>query len=207
VPIDDEFHPEAVEVLRRRAKTELRKRLRGVRKNLPNVSVEEHSLAIIEVLEAQDAMRTAKRVALFHPILARKEIDLRPLDARLRARGVEVSYPYIDPDTKVMSFRRTESMLELEEQGFGYAEPSATTPEAESLDVIVVPALALDPRGHRLGYGAGYYDRTIVRYAPPARTLGIVFHFQLLVEVPNTATDVPVDVVISERGIQGGNAP
>lgn len=205
MPIEEEFDPEAVRELRRRAKIELRKRLRGVRKNLPSASVEQHSRDIVEALLAHEAMRDAKHVALFFPIVARKEVDLRALDAHLRGRGAEVSYPHIDPATKRMTFRRTGSTDELEERGFGFAEPSPDAPEAEALDVIVVPALALDPEGRRLGYGAGYYDRTVPRYAPPARTLGVVFHFQLLVEVPTSATDVPIDVVITERGVQGGH--
>jgi 5-formyltetrahydrofolate cyclo-ligase len=61
-----------------------------------------------------------------------------------------------------------------------------------------VPALAADPRGHRIGYGAGYYDRALPSYVPPAATFVVVFDFQLLAEVPCTEGDVPVDRIVTD---------
>jgi 5-formyltetrahydrofolate cyclo-ligase len=67
--------------------------------------------------------------------------------------------------------------------------------------VIVVPGLNFDLDGNRIGYGAGYYDRTLVRY-PSAVTIGVAFDFQMIAEVPVTSTDVPVSLVITERGLR-----
>jgi len=63
---------------------------------------------------------------------------------------------------------------------------------------VLVPALALDSRGHRLGYGAGYYDRTLPRFCPPAVSIGVAYDFQLLVELPVTEGDVPCDWIVTD---------
>ena len=64
-----------------------------------------------------------------------------------------------------------------------------------------MPALGVAPSGHRIGYGAGYYDRTLPLHAPPAVTLAVAYDFQLLAEVPVTEGDVPVDFIVTDRRV------
>jgi 5-formyltetrahydrofolate cyclo-ligase len=180
-------------------KAELRKRLRGVRKTTPLEACQARSAKIVARLEAHPAVAAAKRVALFWPIEARHEVDLRTLDASLRARGAVVAYPAIEPDTGVMTLRVVSDVGQLEERGLGFAEPAADAPDASPLDVVVVPALAVDPTGHRIGYGAGYYDRTLPRYAPPATSIAVAYDWQLVSEVPFTSGDVRVDAVVTDE--------
>lgn len=189
------------DVIRTKVKAELRKRMRGVRKTTPIEACGERSAKIIAALEAHPLFLQPKVVALFWPIVARHEIDLRPLDQRLRGRGVDVAYPAIDPETGAMTFRVVTDVAHLEEAGFGFAEPPKDAPEAKALDVIVVPALAVDPRGHRIGYGAGYYDRTLPAYAPPAKTVIVAFDWQLVAEVPMTEGDVACDWVVTDARV------
>jgi 5-formyltetrahydrofolate cyclo-ligase len=182
-------------------KAELRKRLRGVRKTTPIEACAERSARIVARLEKHPAVAAARAVALFWPILDRHEVDLRALDASLRARGVRVAYPSIDPDSNDMVFRFVADPSSLEEAGFGFAEPPSDLPAATALDVVVVPAIAADPTGQRIGYGAGYYDRTIPKYAPPAVTIGVVFDWQLVAEVPATETDVALGWVVTDARV------
>jgi 5-formyltetrahydrofolate cyclo-ligase len=85
----------------------------------------------------------------------------------------------------------------------GFREPPADAPPASELDVIVVPALAVDPRGHRIGYGAGHYDRTLAALGPGVVSVAVAFDFQLLAEIPNTDGDVAVGwVVTDERAME-----
>jgi 5-formyltetrahydrofolate cyclo-ligase len=193
------FIPSSEEdLLRRRVKAELRKRMRGLRKALPASACAARSARIVDALVP--VLEPARSVALFWPIEERHEVDLRPLDARLRARGARVAYPGVDPETGAMAFRFVDDPDAMEEQGFGFREPSLRAPEAApgALDAIVVPALAADPRGHRIGYGAGYYDRALPSFVPPAATVVVVFDFQLLAEVPCTEGDVPVDRIVTD---------
>lgn len=187
------------EFLRFKVKAELRKRMRGVRKTAPLEACTERSLKIVTALEAHEAVKAAKRVALFWPILERHEVDLRSLDAALRARSVDVAYPSIDPDSGAMTFRLTDDTSTLKDAGYGFAEPSPEAPLATDLDVVVVPALAIDPTGHRIGYGAGYYDRTLPKYAPPAVTIGVAYEWQLVPEVPATEGDVRLAWIVTDR--------
>lgn len=185
--------------IRVKVKAELRKRLRGVRKTTPLEACQARSVKIVARLEAHPALLAAKTVALFWPIEARHEVDLRALDTSLRARGVRVAYPSIDGETGVMTFRFVDDLAtSMVERGFGFSEPSADAPEAPLLDVIVVPAIAVDPVGHRIGYGAGYYDRTLPRFAPPATSIAVAYDWQLVAEVPALADDVPCDQVVTD---------
>jgi 5-formyltetrahydrofolate cyclo-ligase len=189
------FPPEQEELLRRRAKAELRKRLRGLRRTVPAASCDERSTRIVERLLGLEPITRARGVSLFWPMTERHEVDLRALDARLRALGIRVAYPAVDPETHAMTFRFVSAPEAMVDAGGGLFEPGAHEPVAakDDLDAIVVPALALDSRGHRIGYGAGYYDRTLPAFALPAVTVGVAFDFQLLAEVPATDGDVAVD--------------
>jgi 5-formyltetrahydrofolate cyclo-ligase len=189
------------DAIRFRVKTELRKRMRGLRNTFPAAVCAAKSARIVARLEAHEALAGAKHVALFWPIEARHEVDLRAFDTSLRARGVAVYYPAIDPETHVMTFRQVTDVAALTDLTFGFAAPPADAPEAKAgeLDVIVVPALAIAPSGHRIGYGAGYYDRTIPPFLPHAKTVGVAYDFQILAEVPVTPGDVALGFVVTDE--------
>jgi 5-formyltetrahydrofolate cyclo-ligase len=195
------------EQIRFAVKAELRKRLRGVRKTAPLEACAERSRAIASRLEAHEALAAAKRVALLWPILARHEVDLRALDEALRARGVEIAYPAIDPETGDMTFRVVTDPSTLEEQGYGFMEPPPDAPVASALDVVVVPAIAVDPTGHRIGYGAGYYDRALPKVAPPAIPIAVAYDWQLVAEVPFTDGDVRCRWVVTDLRVFDASAP
>jgi len=184
--------------IRLKVKAELRKRLRGVRKTTPLEACEVRSTALATRLAAHPAVLAASSIALFWPIVSKHEVDLRAFDASLRARGVRIAYPAIDADSNVMTFRFVDDAAQLEEKGFGFSEPALDTPEATALDVVIVPAIAVDPTGHRIGYGAGYYDRTLPRFAPPAVSIAVAFDWQLVAEVPAMPDDVRCQVVITD---------
>lgn len=184
--------------VRAKVKAELRKRLRGVRQAAPASACSARSSAIVARLLELPEVVQARRVALFFPIEERHEVDLRALHQQLQARGQSTWYPAIDADTRVMTFRRVVDTAELEERGLGFAEPAPDAEEASELDVVVVPCLAIDDRGYRIGYGAGFYDRCLPRFCPPAFAVAVAYDYQLLVEVPNTSRDVAVAAVVTD---------
>jgi 5-formyltetrahydrofolate cyclo-ligase len=195
------FIPSSQEdVLRARVKAELRKRMRGLRKALPASACAERSARIVERLGAVSPIAQARAVALFQPMEDRHEVDLRPLGSTLIERGVRVAYPAVDPETRAMAFRFTAGPDDLEPGAFGILEPKPHCPEAlpGSLDAIVVPCLAADPRGQRIGYGAGFYDRALPRFAPPAAAIVVAFDFQLLAEIPETPLDFATGWVVTD---------
>jgi 5-formyltetrahydrofolate cyclo-ligase len=189
--------------LRRRVKAELRKRMRGLRRALPASACAERSARIVARLGVLEPVARARSVALFWPIEERHEVDLRELDARLRERGVRVAYPGVDPETHAMTFRFVADPEAMRVEGLGFREPLADMPQAApgELDVVIVPALAADPRGHRIGYGAGYYDRTLPGFPAPAVSAAVIFDFQLVAEAPTTEGDVAVDWIVSDARV------
>jgi 5-formyltetrahydrofolate cyclo-ligase len=196
-----EIDADAERALRYQAKAVLRKRARALRSTIPSAAIAERSAKIREAALALDVVRQARSVALFYPIESRSEVDLRPMDSALRARGVAIAYPAIDAETRVMTFRFVNDPEAMEERGLGFREPSTAELEAATLDVIIVPALAIDPRGHRLGYGAGFYDRTLPRFCPPARKVGVAYDFQLTPDLPVTEGDIPLDFVVTDARV------
>lgn len=183
--------------------------MRGLRNTTPLSACLERSALVVAKLEAHPHFALARNVALFWPIEARHEIDLRALDASLRARGVSVFYPAIDPETSLMTFKKVTDPATLEEAGYGFSEPASDAPGAApgELDTILVPALAVDVDGHRIGYGAGYYDRALPAFVPPAVTFVVAYDYQLISEVPVTEGDLALAWVVTDRRIFPAGAP
>jgi 5-formyltetrahydrofolate cyclo-ligase len=194
----------AEDPLRQRVKAELRKRLSGVRNALPSSACAERSSRICAALLALEPFAKAGTAALFWPIENRHEVDLRALDALLRERGVRIAYPSVAVETGAMTFHFVDHPETMEERiayGVRLRQAALDQPPVSpgELDIIVVPALAVDPSGHRIGYGAGCYDRTLPQFAPPATSVAVAFDFQVVVEVPCTPHDVPVDFVVTDE--------
>ncbi|RVT86586.1 5-formyltetrahydrofolate cyclo-ligase [Rhodobacteraceae bacterium CCMM004] len=129
----------------------------------------------------------------------RTEIDPRPAMAEAARHG-PVAVPVIEGPGKPLRFRRWTPEAALVEGPFGVAIPAEgpwIVPE-----VLIVPLLAFDARGWRLGYGGGYYDRTLagLRAAGPVHALGFAFAAQEVPHVPTDPTDAPLDGVVTERG-------
>lgn len=178
-------------------KAELRRRLRAARSGLVVSEWARASQAIVARLERHPALLAATHVALFWPMILRREVDLRALDPGLRRRGVRVSYPYYS--VGALGFRQCDDPAQLIDNPWGFREPG---PECSEVvlgvsSVIVLPALALTRAGQRLGYGAGFYDRVLDRYSS-ASTIGTCFDFELLDQLPREAHDRPVDWVVTD---------
>lgn len=189
--------PEEHVALVMRAKAELRKRLRGLRQTTPASALAKRSARIVQHAASLPAMATASSVALFWPIEERHEVDLRALDELLRARGASIAYPSIDTAIGAMTFRFA-ATADLEDDAMGFRGAPASAPLATP-DVIVVPALALDEHGRRLGYGAGFYDRALANAT--GTKVGVAYDFQLLVEVPALENDVSMNIVVTDARI------
>ncbi len=125
------------------------------------------------------------------------EIDIRPLLLALAARGHAIALPVTPPRGQPLGFRRWREGDPMERERFGTVRP--TGPEIVP-DLLLVPLLAFDRRGHRLGYGGGYYDRTLA-LLPQAGRLGCAFAAQEMDAVPAGPHDILLPAVATERGI------
>jgi 5-formyltetrahydrofolate cyclo-ligase len=145
--------------------------------------------------------QSARSIALFCPIGS--EIDPSPIEAAARAKGLQIVYPRVNGNALV--FHESERACFVPGP-FGLSEPASADPTValSNVDLIVVPGLAFDPRtGHRIGYGAGFYDRALgeALHAERARALGIAFSLQLRESVVPAEHDVPLDAIAHEGGL------
>ncbi len=125
------------------------------------------------------------------------EIDIRPLLWALHARGHPILLPETPKRGNPLIFRRWRPGMTMMAERFGTFRP--TGPVAAP-DILLVPLLAFDRAGNRLGYGGGFYDRTLAAL-PHAQTIGCAFAAQELDDVPTTDHDARLDVIATERGI------
>jgi 5-formyltetrahydrofolate cyclo-ligase len=138
------------------------------------------------------------RVSGFFPI--RSEINPIPLMRRLADRGAPLALPVLVAPGEPLVFRSWSFGQPLAAGIWGIREPLADAPEVLP-DVLIVPLLAFDRRGNRLGYGAGYYDRTLhrLRARKPVVAIGLAFAIQEIPDVPVTSRDARLDLVLTDR--------
>ena len=160
----------------------------------------EAALEMAETAEREIDFVPGQVISGFWPL--RSEVDVRPLMFALREKGARLCLPAI-LDKATIVFRELVRGAALVEMGFGTAGPGE---EAAMLDpdIMLVPLAAFDARGHRIGYGAGYYDRAISRLQEKGRAprlIGVAFGCQQVEEVPDEPHDVLLPELLSERGL------
>jgi 5-formyltetrahydrofolate cyclo-ligase len=126
------------------------------------------------------------------------EIDIRPLLRRLAEAGHQLALPVTPPRGQPLVFRRWAWGEALQPGRFGTSVPPDTA-ETVTPTALLVPLLAFDSRGRRLGYGGGYYDRTLAGL-PCAWAVGVAFAGQQVALVPAGAHDVPLHGIATEAG-------
>ena len=134
------------------------------------------------------------RVALYAAI--RNEVDVGGLDAALRRAGSAIAYPRVDGPGLTFHEVALDALVPSGKFKIPEPRPDAPIVMPEQLDALVIPGLAFDRSGHRIGYGAGFYDALLKR-APQARRIGVCYDFQLVESVPHGPTDEQVHVVVT----------
>jgi 5-formyltetrahydrofolate cyclo-ligase len=164
-----------------------------MRQRLKELSPDERYLRSLRICEKlRSCFSGRKSVALFAPKLTEPDLDLC-WDLNL-LRDLLVSYPRCHGEA--LSFHVVSALSELLPGPFGIREPQAG-PTPEQLDIIVVPGLAFTAAGHRLGRGAGFYDKFLSAVPPGTIKIGACFNFQLLADIPQESHDALVDFVVS----------
>jgi 5-formyltetrahydrofolate cyclo-ligase len=139
-------------------------------------------------------------VSGFSPL--KSEINPVPLMRAFAAAGASLALPVVAGRGQPLIMRAWNFGEPLVSGVWGIREPPATAAEVFP-DVLIVPLLAFDRTGHRIGYGAGYYDMTIarVRGMKPTIALGIAYAAQEIAEIPTTPRDARLDFVLTEREV------
>lgn len=129
------------------------------------------------------------------------EIDVRPLMHRLAEKGHVIGLPVVTKRGEPLTFRAWRPGDALKRMAFGVEEPTPDKTEVTP-SLVIAPLLFWDDDGYRLGYGGGYYDRTIRRLRATGKTLavGVGFHGQWRTSVPHESFDERLDWIVTERG-------
>lgn len=183
----------------KREKKTIRARVRAVRDALADEERERASAAIAErVLELRElqGVRTAMVFASFGT-----EVDTRPIVEGLDARRVRIVMPRVEGlDIATVVFRPGDPMTTA---ALGMPEPAGgDAVHPAEIEAVITPGLAFDRAGHRIGYGGGFYDRFFTSAREDLRKIAVCFSVQVLhEELPHGASDVPVDVIVTEREV------
>lgn len=131
----------------------------------------------------------------------KSEIDPGPLLTQLARRGHPIALPYVEAADRPLKLKRWLPGEKLTAGQFGVRQPSS---EAEDLnpDILLVPLVAFDMEGYRLGRGGGFYDRTIeeLKARGPVLTVGVAFSAQNILRVPREGHDQRLDWIVTEEG-------
>ncbi len=179
-------------------KQRLRQQLLAMRANLSDSERTQFSLRIHDQVMQLSAWKQARRIGCYLALPG--EVDSDALIISAQAQGKIVAAPVVTRENKHMTFYTFNGLEDLTKGPFNLRQPRSEHPlTADNLDLLLVPALAFDVHGHRLGFGQGYYDRYLSRYT--GLRLGLAFSWQVVDHLPITAYDQPMNMVITEKDV------
>ncbi len=184
-------------------KREIRKKVQEERDRLSHPERAAQSEAVMERLWSIDDFLDADTVFFF--LSFRSEVDTVPMIRRAMAEGKRVCLPYTYTDSKKMvASHILDFEGDLEPGNYDIMEPrpdSIRPVPPEEIDVIIMPGVAFDENGRRLGYGGGYYDRFLDRCQPDCLRVAPCFDLQIIDEVPCADHDHRIHMIITEERV------
>ena len=173
-------------------KTELRRRIREKKRAMTPEEIEERSRELGRKFAATEAYRKAKTIYGYMPY--NQEVRTVPMLRRALEEGKRVAVPKVYGDD--MKFIYLDDLSQVAKGYAGIPEPVADGPVAQDETALVLmPGLAFDPQGHRIGYGGGFYDRFLAQ-EPHHPTLALCYEFQMQAHLDTEEFDIPVDTVL-----------
>lgn len=178
----------------------LRRTLLKKRRQLhPSLVREASQKAQIHFLSLEE-FALAERIGLYSA--CHHEVETEELFHRAHALRKEVFYPAVDPKTNAIHFYRVRSLKDLKPGYADILEPAHRTHplrDIHFLNLIVVPGIAFDKKGNRIGFGLGFYDRLLAGFN--GRRVALAYEFQICDSLPSQPRDERVDVIVTEERI------
>ena len=173
-------------------KTELRRRIREKKRAMTPEEIEERSRELGRRFAATEAYRRAMTIYGYLPY--NQAVRTVPMLEQALRDGKKVAVPKCYGDE--MKFIYLDDLTKVSKGYAGIPEPIADEPVAhDETALVLMPGLAFDPQGHRIGYGGGFYDKFLSR-EPNHPTLALCYDFQMLPHLDTEEHDIPVDVVL-----------
>ena len=173
-------------------KKELRAHIRAQKRAMTEAEIVEKSEKLGELFTASTLYRQAKTIYGYLPY--NQEVRTTPMLERAQKDGKRVAVPKVMGDE--MIFIYLDDLTNVEKGYSGIPEPVENEPVADDPHALVLmPGLAFDPQGHRIGYGGGFYDKFLAA-EPEHPTLALCYDFQMLDHLETDSYDIPVDCVL-----------
>ncbi len=171
------------------------------RKALSKKDVEEKSEKIKKNLYSLPEFKTAKNI-LFYVSFNNEVNTINIIKELLDKKEKNIIVPFVEKNNPMLQLSELKDFNELEPKTFGILEPKKNKIkkiDANKVDLVIVPGIVFDKKGHRIGYGYGYYDRFLKTLKESAKKVGLAFEFQLIDKIPEEKHDIPVDIVVTEK--------
>jgi 5-formyltetrahydrofolate cyclo-ligase len=183
-------------------KDEIRKEVLRRRLAMDETEVSARSASICGRVISDDVFVTARSIGLYWPF--RNEVLTRAVFREAVSGRKKVAFPVVNARKRAMDYITVNDQNELSEGAYGIMEPRFD-PErrvgVEELDLIVVPGVAFDERGYRIGYGGGYFDRLLAGDVAGAKRAALAFDLQLVDRIPHEAHDTKVELIFTESRV------
>lgn len=182
-------------------KSELRKSILQKRESLSSVEAAERSARITGHLFEFDRFQGAHQILAYMPV--RREVETRGLITTALSLGKVVAVPVVSPGSHDLIPARITDPGQLIPGRWGIPEPPPPyrSIPAACIDMVVVPGVAFDRKGNRLGYGGGFFDRFLPGLAPDAVSIALAYDFQVVPLLEPETHDVPVQFLVTESGL------
>ena len=180
----------------------LRTEILTKRSLLTQEKIQEYSNKIQNTLYEMDEYKNAKRIMCF--VSNGSEVDTHPLIDRAILDGKSIVVPITVSKTKELLVSDLFSLEELEVGFYNIEVPKEEflrLVNPGTIDLVLVPGVALAKDGYRVGYGGGYYDRFLAKLDSSVPKIALGFDLQVVDKVPTEHFDIPVDLIVTEKGI------
>lgn len=178
-------------------KTALRRTALLARRSLPDEQRRAAAERVVERLAAMRPLRNARTVLLYAAMA--DELDITGVVPRLREAGIRTLFPRVRGER--LELVAASDLLNLTLGYRGVREPVGPSIGPEAVDVAIVPGVAFDVHGGRLGHGGGHYDRLLAALPDDRLTIGVCFACQVVPRVPRQEHDRSVELVVTESGV------
>ena len=178
-------------------KKQQRKQLIEAREAIPEKTHRQWSQAISGFLTQKFSQPQKKIIGIYWPF--RAEYDPRSMSQYLIEQGATLALPEVTARNAPLRFREWSPETSMREGAYGIPIPAGT--RIVRLDAVIIPMVGFDQYGYRLGYGSGYFDRTLANYPSQPLSIGVAFEFQRLENVYPQSHDIPMHFVVTESGI------
>ena len=179
------------------SKTEARAYFSALRSSIAEDLRKSKSLTICKKIADLPEFSTCDTLFIYFPI--KSEADTLYLFEIAKERGIKIAFPISIKESFELDFRIVNSLDELSVGAYGIREPQQNAQKALITEnsICIVPALAFDSSGNRLGYGKGFYDRFLKKFI--GLSIGITFDELKCSALPCELTDIPVDIIITDK--------